>query len=195
MYQSDSSLTFYDDLALPSLAQDTDSSNLYSTEFLSDWVELKVDLGPYMVDQSSPLSPYKLAEPSPLSPYRVDQPSPLSPYRVDQPSSPPPYKVDQPSPFPHFRVDQQEVSSSVVRNLSYQFESQPPEVEVAYSPSPSTSSSSSVSLQELESPHHLYTSTPGAQDLLLYNHRREYSVLQEDLTDWASISDVMGLML
>ena len=125
----------------------------------------------------------------------VDESSPHPLYMVDQPSSLPSYKVDQPALLPQYRVDQQEVCSSVVRNLSYQFESQPPEVEVAYSPSPSTSSSSSVSLQELESPHHLYTSTPGAQDLLLYNHRRDYSVLQEDLTDWANISDVMGLML
>ena len=58
MYQSDSSLTFYDDLALPSLAQDADSSSLYSTDPLADWPELEVDLGPYRVDQQSFLPPY-----------------------------------------------------------------------------------------------------------------------------------------
>lgn len=194
MYQSDSSLTFYDDLALPSLAQDADSSSLYSTDPLADWPELEVDLGPYRVDQSSPLPSYRVDQLSPLPPYGLS----LAPYRETMTSKSPVTTNQQPGFSPYLQtapIDHQEVSSSVVRNLSYQFESQPPEVEVAYSPSPSTSSSSSVSLQELESPHHLYTSTPGAQDLLLYNHRREYSVLQEDLSDWASISDVMGLML
>ena len=107
MYQSDSSLTFYDDLALPSLAQDADSSSLYSTDPLADWPELEVDLGPYRVDQ-----------PCTLPPYRMDLASPIPSYRVDQPSSPTPHRETS------YR------SQSMVRDLSLYFHHHSPEVEL-----------------------------------------------------------------
>ena len=104
MYQSDSSLTFYDDLALPSLAQDADSSSLYSTDPLADWPELEVDLGPYRVDQSCTLPPYLQ--------------SPLPSFRVDYPSSPTPQRDT-----PYSR-------GSLVRDHCLYFHHHPPEVEL-----------------------------------------------------------------